>query len=502
MARADGTEDDARTGAGPHAGVSDARLAELLRGDTATAYPALRELRARHRPSLLAYARLCTAGDSSARQLTAHTFARAAREIARGTATGTPLRHRLLLLAGELARDWATDDRSTGLDPGLLLTLHTEGAPGPVPPLLTAFRNLPAPARGLVWYGVVERESAERTAVLLGVNREDVERGVPAALHTLARSCLRSRLAASPDPRCADLQLLIEESVRPDGFLHSTELHGHLAHCPHCTAAYEEQRALREHPRTTLAEGLLPWAGTAYVRGTGPVPAAPPAVRASDEAWPPVRRFALASAALGVALTPLLLFLLGGGAADQEPVGSDGSAPNPPPVSVTASVSATAKPPSPSASSPSPASPSAGPSRTRPAAPPGGSSARVVNVVTGRCLDIRDGRPEEGADVVTAPCSSSRTQRWRVDSELGVVRSYADSGYCLDSRGSVGRGVGVRGCDAVDGRDGWNLRFAVDTSGRIRPALDFGTAVTPDGHDVVLRPLDGSAAQRWRAGAR
>ncbi|MEU5363488.1 RICIN domain-containing protein [Streptomyces sp. NPDC005925] len=529
MARADSTDDDARTGAGPHADVSDARLAELLRGDTVTAYPALRELRARHRPSLLAYARLCTAGESAARQLAAHTFARAAREIARGatgTGRGTPLRHRLLALAGESARDWAADDRSGGLDPGLLLALHTPGSRDPVPPprtadprgavppLLTAFRHLPAPARGLVWYGVVERESAERTAVLLGVNREDVVPGIPAALHTLARSCLRARLAASPDPRCADLQLLIEEAVQPggllqpEGFLHGADPHTHIARCPHCTAAHEEQRALRERPRTTLAEGLLPWAGAAYARGTDPQPP-PSAVRASDEAWPPARRFALVSAALGVALAPLLLFLLGGGAADREPAGSDSSPPGPPPVSVTATVSNAppASPPSiPATAEPSSSGPAQRPSPPRtahPAAPPGGDYAQVVNVATGRCLDIRDGRVEEGADVVTAPCSSSPTQRWRVDPERGVVQSYADSGYCLDSRGALERGVGIRGCDAVGGRGGWDLRFAVDDAGRVRPVTDFGTAVTPaGGHDVVLRALDGGTGQRWRAGAR
>ncbi|MDG9719088.1 RICIN domain-containing protein [Streptomyces sp. DH24] len=519
MARVDGTDDDARTGAGAHAGVSDARLTDLLRADTATAYPALRELRARHSPSLLAYARLCTAGESSARQLAAHAFTQAAREIGRGTDAGTPLRHRLLLLAGESARNWAADDRSGALDPGLLLVLNTAGPKGPVPPLLTAFRNLSPRAQGLVWYGVVEQESTDRTAVLLGVNREDVVRGTPAALWTLARSCLRSRLAGSDDPRCADLLRLIEESVRQGGPGDSADLHTHMARCPHCIAGYEEQCALRDNPRTTLAEGLLPWAGTAYARGRGPVPPMP-AIRASDAVWPASRRFALASAALGVALAPLLLFLLNSGAPDQEPVGTGGGPSSPPPVTVTATVpvSPTASPstspsPSVSATSRSP-SPSKSPAPTRtarpgptpkppaPAHPPGATYAQVVNAATGLCLDIRDGYVERGTDVVTAPCSSSPTQRWRVDAGRGVVQSYADPGYCLDSRGSVERGVGIWECASVDGSNGLNLRFAVDHEGRIRPAIAFDTAAAPDAYGVALRPLDGGSAQRWRAGAR
>lgn len=521
MARADGTDNDAQAGAGEHTGASDARLTELLRADTATAYPALQELRTRHSPSVLAYARLCTAGESSARQLAAHAFTQAAREIARGTDPGVPLRHRLLLLAGESARDWAADDRSGGLDPGLLLVLNTAGPGGPVPPLLTAFRNLPPRAQGLVWYGIVEQETADRTAVLLGVNREDVTYGTSSALHTLAQSCLRSRLAASDDPRCADFRRLIEESVRPDSPRDSADLHTHMAHCPHCTAGYEEQCALRDSPRATLAEGLLPWAGTAYANAVGP---AAPAVRAADEAWPPSRRLALASAALGVALAPLLLFLLGPGAPDQEPVGSDSTPSVRPAVTVTATVpmspsaspsSSPSKSPSASATSKSPSpskSPTPTPTRTArpkptpkpppPVYPPGSTFAQVVNVETGLCLDIRDGYMEKGTDVITAPCSPSPTQRWRVDAGRGVVQSYADTDYCLDSRGSVDRGVGIWECDSVDGRNGLNLRFAVDDEGRIRPAIAFDTAATPDGWGVSLRSLDGDAEQRWRAGAR
>ncbi|GAA3231719.1 hypothetical protein GCM10020256_46610 [Streptomyces thermocoprophilus] len=45
----------------PYADVSDARLAELLRARTATAYPALRELRRRHHARVLGYAGLCAA---------------------------------------------------------------------------------------------------------------------------------------------------------------------------------------------------------------------------------------------------------------------------------------------------------------------------------------------------------------------------------------------------------------------------------------------------------
>ncbi len=75
---------------GTHAHASDAHLTELLRADTSTLYPALQELRARHQPSVLSYARLCTTSEPAARQLAAQAFTLAARETARGVDPGSP----------------------------------------------------------------------------------------------------------------------------------------------------------------------------------------------------------------------------------------------------------------------------------------------------------------------------------------------------------------------------------------------------------------------------
>ncbi|MGW7525567.1 RICIN domain-containing protein [Streptomyces sp. NPDC054783] len=512
-----GTEAGGTGTAGEYEDAPDARLTELLRSPTATAYPALQELRRRHHPAVLAYARLCAAGESAARRLATEVLTTAARETARGVDPAVPMRHRLLLLTARLAAGWAGDERSAGVDPGLLLVLNASGLPeGPTPALLPAFRSLPSRTQGLIWYGVLEAEPQGRTAAFLGLSGVDVAYGTPQALKALAQACLRDRLAASDDPRCADFRRLIEEAVRPDGPRRSPDLDAHMARCPHCTAAFEDLRSLRDAPRQALAEGLLPWSGTAYIRAGEP-PAAPgaPAVRPS---WPPRRRLLLISAALGVALTPLLVFVLTPAHTDeQQPTAAT---PTPPPVTVTATVSVTPSPsPSPT-SSPSPASSSPTPSPSRPAthpprtrkptptptpsfAPPGTSFAQVVNLATGRCLDIRDGDLSQGNDVITAPCSSVDTQRWRFDTYLGVLRSGADDTFCLDSRGSTDRGLGIWTCDSVYGGNGDNLRFTVDPDGTIRPNIAIETAVTPDGrYDVSLQPLDGNGEQRWRAGAR
>ncbi|MFE9096692.1 ricin-type beta-trefoil lectin domain protein [Streptomyces sp. NPDC007264] len=515
MARSERDDDDIEaTGGGMHSEVSDARLTELLRADTPGACPALRELRTRHRPAVLAYARLCAVDETAARQLTAQTFTLAARDTARGNDPHGPWRHQLLLLTGRVAASWATDgERASRLDAGLLRLLRAAGSEGLVPPMLAAFQALPVRVQGMVWYGVVEEQPAERTAGLLGVSAQDVAYGTEPAFQSLRQSLLRTRLAASGNPRCQDFRRLIEESVRPGSPRYSADLHAHMTLCAHCALAYEELSQLRDTPRTALAEGLLPWGGTAYVGDTdrGNAAGAPGAAR-----WWPARRTALAATATAAALTPLLIYLLASGGSEPARTASTVRTPPPAPaVTVTATVSTTPSP-SPTPRRTSPARPPApAPSRTKspsptpkpkpkpPAAhPPNGTYAQVVNVASGQCLDIRDGNMDLGTDVVTAPCTSSPTQRWRVDSARGVLQSYADPGFCLDSRGSAYRGVGIWECSAVYGSNGRNLRFTVDSRGVIRPGIAPDHAVTPYGGDTLfLLPDRGDDAQRWKAGA-
>ncbi|MDI9829639.1 RICIN domain-containing protein [Streptomyces sp. KAU_LT] len=526
MTGADGTGHD-REDTGPrlHADTSDARLTELLRGHTTTAYPALQELRARHLPRVLAYARLCAPDDALARQLAAGAVTSAARRVARGLDPGLPWRHHLLLLTARTAGTWATDERAAGLDPALLLLLRTTGPDGPLPPMLTAFQTLPDRAQGLVWYGIVEGEPPERTAALLGLTREDVAYGTGPALQQLARACLHTRLAASDDPDCLDFGRLIEESVRPENPRDSADLQAHRAHCPHCAAAHAELAALRDTPRAALAEGLLPWGGTAYtgaVARGGTVSGRGTRVRPgrARETRPDRRQVVLVSAALGVALLPLVLFLVAQAGPDGgDPAGAAVSVPPPAVTSAAAtgpttsstsspapspSPSRTSKSPSPSPSSSPPKSSRPKPSPSKPAArPPSSSFAQVVNAGSGLCLDV-GGAFFDGTDVITARCSGSRTQRWRVDEDRDVLQSAADPDFCLDSRGDTDRGVGIWDCDSVGGRNGRNLRFVVDGDGLIRPVIASGTALTPDGgvgDGLSLEPVGTGPRQRWRAGA-
>ncbi|WP_234361174.1 RICIN domain-containing protein, partial [Streptomyces europaeiscabiei] len=127
-----------------------------------------------------------------------------------------------------------------------------------------------------------------------------------------------------------------------------------------------------------------------------------------------------------------------------------------------------------------------------------GAYTQVVNIASGLCLDIR-GELAKGTDVVTATCTSRATQRWRLDSRRNALQSFADPDLCLDSRGATDDGVGVWECDSLDGDNGDNLRFEVDSRGVIRPAIAPGHAVTPDAPvSVALAEASGRDGQRWR----
>jgi hypothetical protein len=105
-------------------------------------------------------------------------------------------------------------------------------------------------------------------------------------------------------------------------------------------------------------------------------------------------------------------------------------------------------------------------------------------------------------DVLIVPCDGTATQRWRLES-VGLLRSGADPDYCLDSRGSTDRGAGIWSCSSVEGRNGMNLLFAVDSAGGIRPRVAPDFALVPhrrfSGSTLGFEWADGDPGRRWFA---
>ncbi|MER5440997.1 RICIN domain-containing protein [Streptomyces sp. NPDC002790] len=533
---------------GVHATAPDHRLVALLRADAPAAYQALGELRGRHRHALLAYARVCANDPDSARQLGAQAFARAAREVARGVEPRGSWRHHALLLVHRTAAEWAADERRALLAPGLLGALGRPDAHR-APALLSAFHTLAPHAQTLLWHSVVDGDSDAATGIAIAVPARDVAQARGAALDALRDACLAARVARAQGTHCRGYGRLIEEATRPGRPRGTADLDSHLARCPSCTAAYLALTALRDDPRRALAEGLLPWGGTDYLLTEAPAP--PAAAPRRHRAKPPTRAdrrparrarrraarnhtavratpmgFALASAAVGVALVPLLILTLTEGRPDLSAVGQGmGATPStPPPVRVTVTATTTATttttttatatttarstetvtvpPPSRAEPTPKPSSSTHEPKPPR-FLPPGEDYAEVIDVASGLCLDVSRTPMADGDDVVAAKCDRTGSQQWRVDAARDVIQSAANPDFCLDNRGDTDRTIGLWRCAAADGANPENLAFSIHGDGSIRPATDRATALTPldDGtFRVGQRKFHGGDEQRWRAG--
>ncbi|MFF3763208.1 ricin-type beta-trefoil lectin domain protein [Streptomyces sp. NPDC001922] len=543
-----------------HPGLPDSELTEYVRAGAPTAEPAMQELRRRHLPAVLTYARLCSRNQTAGNQLAAQAFALAWPEVRRGIGPRGAWRHYLLTLVQQAAvtraagglrdrldgdfADWIDATTQSGAD--WVSARHTALEQQSV--MLGAYYTLPQHQQDVLWYAVVDEEPDTEAATFLGVRPVEVPDLAARTLVAMRAAYLRTYLQCTEDRRCQGFRRLIEAAARPENPRRSEDLEQHVAECAGCHLTLVELTALGATPRAVLADGLLGWGGAAYLAAervpvpaspvpapsdgspsTVTLPAQPPAPEANDanaqEAshadapWQSraeagrqwiTRPVPLAATAAAVLTAVLLTFVL---AASDGPrpgeAGADmGRAPEPPPAAtVTATVSSPARTPSPSVSVTT--APPKEPSSSHTASAPShgivdNSFSQVVNAASGLCLDIEDHELEQGNDVVTDQCSGTPTQQWRLDS-IGLLHSYAAPDFCLDTRGDVDDGIGIWTCEFVEGEDGENLLWISDRAGLIRPNIAPDHALVPDedgpGSLLDVSPLSGQPDQRWRAGA-
>ncbi|MGW7286435.1 ricin-type beta-trefoil lectin domain protein [Streptomyces sp. NPDC054847] len=424
-------------------------------------------------------------------------------------------------------------------------------------PMLTGFQRLPEQTRGILWYAVVDDEPDATVATFVGVSPAMVPELRAKALDALRRAYIQAYLEDSGSRKCQGFRRIIEAASQPGDGRRSNDLALHLAECPGCARLTGELSRLAAGPRAVLAEGLLRWGGAAYAAG-GPVRARHAAGPATIERWETgraglpvphaaagrrrrgggtaghgVRRPSRLAVLVAVAVAAVVIgTLLATGSGDPAPGGDHDRAgaeepsrweARPPAVLPTAAPSATAAPspspskkpsaspsrttPAPTTAAPAPQPPPPAPSKSTPPRPvpiaAGSGYTQVVNAASGLCLDIDGGVMQDRTDVLTAPCDGTPSQQWKLES-IGLLRSSADPDYCLDSRGATDRGVGIWSCSSVNGRNGLNLLFIVDSAGVVRPRIAPDFALEPlgdsGGGTLDFDPADGDSDQRWTAG--
>ncbi|MFI9100531.1 ricin-type beta-trefoil lectin domain protein [Streptomyces fildesensis] len=527
--------------------LSDAQLAELVLEQRPEVAEAIAELRRRHLPRVRAYAGLCCSDDASAQELADRAFVLALGEAGSGEGPRGPWRLRVLDLVHRAAAEWLHDGRADRL--GELYAAHLRGdescqAPGshaprssPAPTgdaagrgvLAQAFAALVPRVQRILWYAVVERESDADVALFAGEMRHVVQAQATKARDAYREAVLCAFLERAAEPACSGFRRMLEAAARRSYARHHAELAAHLARCAGCEAALGALIDIEERPGPTVSAGVLGWDSDSYARG---VPSEATAVdRGPSDTVPGVRSrllpgFCLRTCAgfqlmlavalvVGIAVSSDVAPSRGRhGTGTLRAGGGDGLATAvglKPPTAPSRSVSPLL--PLPRRPSPSTRSASAGPptSTLSPVSSPSAAPATLgpvftplVNLATGRCLDMPEGDYWMGEDVVTRPCRpGSVTQQWRLTSR-GVVQNAADTSYCLDSRGYV-ESVGIWRCRAVDDPEtGVNMRFLVDSAGRLRPVGDAGFAVAEgdgtDGWGVRFVPVaENRPDQRWYA---
>ncbi|MGV9853743.1 ricin-type beta-trefoil lectin domain protein [Streptomyces sp. NPDC003442] len=287
-----GIEPDATTGQRSYAQLSDTELTERIRSGAPTALPATQELRERHLPAVLSYARLCGRTRADADHLADLSFGLAAQETCRGIDPWGPWRHHLLLLVQRVAATWAEGSREDRLDPAFTEWLGhsgtaTGGAAGlPRPrersPMLGGFLTLSARTRDVLWYSVVEEEPDTVVATFAGVAPHTVPTLRETAQGALREAWLRTHLERGGEHTCQGFRGLIEAAVRPENPRRCDDLDRHLSGCLSCAGVYGDLLRMDHDPRPVIADGLMGWGGTSYVTAepVGGVPsvgsAAPP----------------------------------------------------------------------------------------------------------------------------------------------------------------------------------------------------------------------------------
>ncbi|MES4905557.1 MULTISPECIES: sigma-70 family RNA polymerase sigma factor [unclassified Streptomyces] len=232
----------------------------------------------RHREAAFAYARTCCRALHDAEDLVSEAFIRTFQAVRSGGGPRGPWRPYLLTVIRHTAIEWSAGERqvlltadfeswrqqSTEADPQQHLLADEDRRM-----LVRSFQALPARWRTVLWHTLVEGDSHQRVAALMGLSPSGLTSLAFRAREGLREAYLRAhvRSAAGDDDRCRHFGSMIGASVRR-GAVRGRALARHLAECGVCSHAYTELLALNAAmPDTTRAAESADSTGSADSAG-------------------------------------------------------------------------------------------------------------------------------------------------------------------------------------------------------------------------------------------
>lgn len=206
---------------------SDDSLGATLRGrQDRESSPAVALLMARHWRSAHEYAVICLAASAdSASMATATAFHQVLDRLADGE-TAMALRPRLLLAVRDTVRQWASEDRISGVLPDI-------GKPAGAREMRTAksmtpenrklaersFHALPALSRCVLWHVEVEAEPITVPAALLGMDADTASAALEQAREKFREGCVHAHRELAPTKDCRFYNRLLDVPIRRGGGL-------------------------------------------------------------------------------------------------------------------------------------------------------------------------------------------------------------------------------------------------------------------------------------------
>ncbi|MDX2811799.1 cellulose-binding protein, partial [Streptomyces sp. PA03-5A] len=239
----------------------------------------------------LCFAQLCSLSPEDGGRLAADAFDRGldlTPDAADGApGPGLPPLPLLLTAVRDTAASWQARGEGDSLQPEFRIWLNAERAarrgraPRPEPLALRGLRAMAEPDAALLWSTEVECRPAAVTAHALGVDVTAVEREIDRAREDFRDRCLRAHQEEPPSDECQGYARLLDAATRMPVEAAPGDLRRHLRGCAECARAAVCLTPLGGGLPEALAEGVLGWAGPAYLeaRRRGAT-AAPPSRRA------------------------------------------------------------------------------------------------------------------------------------------------------------------------------------------------------------------------------